>query len=215
MKYLNLGCGGARIYTHEWTNLDDLHAILPHSSGARQDLDKELNYVNFNVLSGPLPFESGTFDGVLASHFFEHFDAQQGLHLMKECHRILCSGGVLLTSVPDATYFRKVHAQDRKENWPQLFDTSDPANTYTTFFEAALWFNEHRAILTEDALWCYFTMAGFAHPLSLNDTAEAGTDRHPDKLAHIDNEYASSVRRAITPHLNRRIFSVEMVGIKP
>lgn len=192
MKLLNLGCGGARIHTEEWTNLDDLHSILPLESGAREDLDKEQNYVNFDVLSGPLPFESGTIDGVLASHFFEHFDCQQGLTIMKECKRVLCSGGMLLVSVPDAAYFQRVHAVDRKENWVQLFETHDPNNTYTTFFEAALWFNEHKMIFTHTALWAYLTMAGFTVMDNIN-TAPGD----------------------MITQLNRRIFSAEMLGVKP
>lgn len=192
MKFLNLGCGGARIASEEWTNLDDLHSILPEGSGAREDLDKETNYVNANVLAAPLPFESGTFDGVLASHFFEHFDAQQGLAIMRECRRILCTGGHLLVSVPSPDYFKQVYSQDRKENWPQLFNTYDPNNTYTTFFEAALWFNEHKAMLTTPALWAYFTMAGFATQDNINTC-------HPQMIVN----------------LNRRIFSLEMLAVKP
>lgn len=192
MKILNLGCGGARVKGDEWINLDDLHSILPEGSGAREDLDKETNYVNFNVYAGPLPFEAETIDAVLASHFFEHFDAQEGLKIMKDCHRILCSGGQLLVSVPDADYFRRMYPQDRNENWVQLFDTHDPGNTYKTFFEAALWFNEHKMIFTQSALWSYFTMAGFNIADNINGA-------HGQMIVE----------------LNRRKFSCEMLGVKP
>lgn len=191
MKLLNLGCGGERYKEDEWTNLDDLHSILPEGEGAREDLNKETNYVNFNVLSGPLPFESGEFNGILASHFFEHFDAQQGLTIMRECKRVLATGGQLLVSVPDAEYFHRVHSVDRKENWPELFDTFDPNNTYTTFFEAALWFNEHKMVFTRFALWAYFQMAGF----TILDTVNEAFPQMSAKL-------------------NRRKFSCEMVGVK-
>lgn len=188
MKYLNLGCGGERDQSEEWVNLDDLHAQLPIGEGARDDLDKETNYVNFDVLSGPLPFEGETFDGVLASHFFEHFDAQTGLKLMRECKRVLKTGGTLLVSVPNAAYFREVYPQDRKDNWPVLFDTFDSGNTYATFFEAALWFDQHKVLLTDASLWCYFTMAALT--------------------------IAPSAPDALMQKLNRRKFSVEMAGVK-
>jgi predicted SAM-dependent methyltransferase len=195
MRLLNLGCGYPRIEGEEWVNLDTLKAQLPPGSPELANLCAEQNYVEHD-LSQPLPFQDNEFDGVLASHVFEHFDAQEGLRIMRECHRVLKSGGVLLVSVPDASYFRKVYPEDRVANWPRLFGQTDPENPIPTFFEAALWFDQHKAILTEDALWCYFTMAGFDVP------------RQFDGIEWNDTE------RAMIPKLNRRKFSVEMLGYK-
>jgi predicted SAM-dependent methyltransferase len=192
MNLLNLGCGGTRPKEPEWTNLDDLHSQLPLGEGAREDLDKEANYINFDVMSGAIPLPQEAFDGILASHFFEHFDAQMGLRLMIQCRQLLKPGGVLVVSVPDASYFRNVHPQDRKDNWPVLFDTHDPNNTFATFFEAALWFEQHKVLFTEDSLWCYFTMANLK---------PAATTDHP-------------AMALIQPLLNRRKFSLEMIGTK-
>lgn len=194
MKFLNLGCGGERPQDEQWVNLDDLHSQLPEGQGARDALNEESNYVNFVVGSDPLPFDAETFDGILASHFFEHFDAQQSIVIMEDCKRILKHGGALLISVPDAIYFRKVYDRDRKDKWPELFDVSDPENGYSSFFRAALWFEQHKVILTEDALWCYFVRAGFALAVP---------------------EVPFDILEAMKPHLNRRKFSLEMVGIKP
>lgn len=164
MLLLNLGCGSTRPVDERWVNLDDLHWQLPEGSPERSALDAESNYVQHDVSSGALPFPDGYFDGVLASHFFEHFDAQEGLRIMKECRRVLKAGSPLLVSVPDATYFRRVYHEDTNENWPRLFGVTDPKNTIPTFFEAALWFEQHKVILTEDALWAYFVRAGFHEP---------------------------------------------------
>jgi hypothetical protein len=71
---------------------------------------------------------------------------------------------------------------------------TDPNNTIPKFFTAALWFDQHRAILTEDALWCYFRRAGFF------------------MVEIMDNPVA---RQHLMPKLNRREFSVEMLGQKP
>lgn len=192
MRFLNLGCGYPRISGSEWVNLDNLHAHLKPGTPERTNLDAEPNYVNFDLLSGPLPFADGHFDGVLASHVFEHFDAQSAVKLMRDCRRVLANGGQLLASVPDAAYFRKVYPQDRNENWPELFGVTDYANPIPTFFEAALWFNEHMALFTEDVLWCYLTRAGFK----------------PHRL------YEFPPRQEMYERLNRRQFSLEMVGIK-
>ena len=161
MKYLNLGAGGARIHEEGWINLDDLHSQLAPGTPERDALDREQNYVNHDVSSGLLPFGNDEFDGILASHFFEHFDAQEAVRIIRECKRVLKPGGGLLVSVPDASYFRKVYPEDCVENWPRLYEVTDPNNTIPTFFEAALFFEQHKQVLTEDSLWCLFTRGGF------------------------------------------------------
>lgn len=162
MKLLNVGCGGKRLADPIWLNIDDLHSQLPVGTPARQKLDTEANYVNFDLSSGPMPFEPGSFDGVLLAHCLEHFPAQEGVRLMAECKRVLRDGGVLMVSVPDASYFKHVYPQDKgPSTWPDLYGVSDPPNTIPTFFSAALWFEQHHVILSEDSLWCYFTKAGF------------------------------------------------------
>lgn len=198
MKLLNLGCGFPRIAGEEWTNLDNLLAQLPDGTPEKANLAAETNYVEHDILAGPLPFADGEFDGVLASHVFEHFDCQQAVKIMADCRRILKPGGVLLVSVPDASYFRKVHHEDRNANWPRLFDVSDPDNPIPTFFQAALFFDEHRAVLTEDALWCYLTRAGFT----------------PHRPAASDVIESASPMGVMNAQLNRRKFSLEFVGVK-
>lgn len=195
MKYLMLGCGGERPQEAHWTNLDDLHSQLPPGSGARITLDKEPNYRNHVVGSGPLPFHDGEFSGILASHFFEHFHAQDALKVMQDCLRILEPGGILLVSVPDISYFRRVYPEDRNENWPKLFDTHDPPNPIPTFFQAAAWFEQHMQMFTEDALWAHFIRAGF-------------TDGQVHRVAPMDKGIPAMAE--MMPRLNRRKFSLEM-----
>jgi predicted SAM-dependent methyltransferase len=185
MKLLNLGCGGVRP-GEPWVNVDNLIGGMADPG--------EPNFVIHDIAL-PLPFADASFDGCLLSHILEHFDAQEGLRLMKEAYRVLAPGGVVLVSVPDASYFRKVYPEDRNENWPRLFDADDPPNPIPTFFEAALWFNEHKAILTEDSLWAYFTMAGF----SVISPAAA-----EEKEAYLP----------LRTQTNRHKISVEMIGVK-
>jgi SAM-dependent methyltransferase len=84
IPYLNLGCGVRR--HPDWINVD-AHArvdgILEHD------------------LRRPLPFPDNTFKVVYHSHTLEHFDAEQGRRLMRECHRVLAPGGVVRVVVPD------------------------------------------------------------------------------------------------------------------
>lgn len=164
MKILNLGCGSVRPQDGEFVNMDNLRPILALGTPERTNLDAEGDtYVNGDI-SQRLPFDDGTFDGVLASHVIEHFDCQQGVAIMRECHRILKPGGVLLVSVPDAAIFRRHHHEDTPENAVRLFGEPihmpDGENTFAGY---ALWNRWHKAILTEDALWAYFVRAGFAN----------------------------------------------------
>lgn len=203
MKLLNLGCGGPDRLGDPWVNLDDLHAQFPKGTPERAQLDGEPNYVNHDIASGPLPFDAESFDGVLASHVIEHFDAQAGAKLMQNCHHILKRGGVLLVSVPDASYFRRVYAEDCNENWPRLYEVTDPANPIPTFFEAALWFDQHKVLLTEDSLWCYFVRAGFKpHRVYRISTIAWELPETPSAL---------ELMRAV---VNRRRFSLVMSGVR-
>lgn len=208
MKLLNLGCGDTRPGSDaglavEWVNVDTFYSMFPEGSGDRAQIEACPNYVDAD-LTKRLPFDDLSVDGVLLSHVLEHFDAQDGLHLLIECYRVLKPGGIVLISVPDASYFRKVYPEDRNENWPALFETTDPKNTIATFFEAALWFNEHKAILTEDAVWCYLTRAGFRDVSACNHF----TVGDPHQL-DVYPAMAEMVKQ-----LNRRIFSCEMIGVK-
>lgn len=198
MKLLNLGCGDTRP-GEPWINVDNFATQFAEAAPELVRAQGEPNYVEADI-SKRLPFDDGSVDGVLLSHVLEHFDAQEGLRLLIECYRVLQPGGIVLVSVPDASYFRKVYPEDRNENWKRLFDTTDPKNTYPTFFEAALWFEQHKAILTEDAVWGYLTRSGFGQ------IAEC-------RLPNAD-WVRLDVFRAMESLLNRRIFSVEMAGVK-
>lgn len=164
MKLLNLACGGTRIVDETWVNIDNLHAILHSGTPERENLDREFNYVNCDLETGYglFGFQPDAFDGILASHCFEHWDCQTGVKIMQGCHRLLVRGGVLMVSVPDAAIFRAQHHEDTVENAERLF--GEPIHLpdgEVTFANYCLWNRYHKAILTEDALWAYFLRAGF------------------------------------------------------
>lgn len=200
MKLLNLGCGSQRPQNAEWTNLDDWE-------GGGHEIN-EPNFVRHDMRE-KLPFEDGSFDGCLLSHVIEHMDCQDGLRLFREMHRVLRPGGIVLVSTPDASYFRKVYPEDKNANWPRLFDVSDPPNPIPTWLQAALWFDQHRVILTEDALWSYFIMAGFKEPVNLRYTSsnDSITLSRP-------REAVPEVFNQLVAQLNRVKFSLIMSAIK-
>ena len=201
MKLLNAGCGSQRPLNAEWVNLDDWE-------GGGHEID-EPNFVRHDMRE-PLPFEDNTFDGCLLSHVIEHMDCQAGLKLFREIRRVLKLGGCFMVSTPDARYFRKVYAEDRNENWLRLFDVSDPPNPIPTWLEAALWFDQHRVILTEDALWSYFIRAGFEEPVELEYSARL------DAIGMFRPRKANeAVFSQLFAQLNRLKFSLIMSALKP
>lgn len=201
MKLLNAGCGSTRPLNDEWTNLDDWE-------GGGHEID-EPNFVRHD-LREPLPFEDNSFDGCMLSHVIEHMDCQAGLVLFREIKRVLKPGGCFMVSTPDASYFRKVYPEDRNENWPRLFDVSDPPNPIPTWLQAALWFDQHKVILTEDALWSYFVMAGFVRAVNMRyyDSDDSVRIVRPRRARE-------DVFSQLVAQLNRLKFSLIMSALKP
>lgn len=98
MKKLNLGSGEFK--KDGYINVD------------WQDLTNPDIKHNLNIY--PYPFEDSTFDLVEASHILEHLD--KPFEMMKELHRILKPGGVLIVKVPHFsrgfTHAEHVHGFD-------------------------------------------------------------------------------------------------------
>lgn len=202
MKLLNLGAGNCRPQSEIWTNLDRLHPVLLPGTPERIQLDSEKNYVEWDLGGMPrLPFAANWFDGILAAHVFEHFDCMEAVEIMAACHRALKPNGILVVSVPDASYFRKVYAEDNAENCERLF--GEPLREGASFFNTALFYREHKAILTEDALWCYYLRAGFHNAWRVNP---GWAVEHPFLQPTIDEE--------IYKLINRLTFSLVMMGNK-
>lgn len=197
MKLLNLCSGAVRPQDEEWWNLDNLHQVLAPGTPERNNLDQEPRYVNFDALSGPLPFEDGTFDGIVASHCLEHWSCQDALKILRECRRVLKLSGIILISVPDSAYFRANWKDDTVENAERIF--GEPIylpDGERTFMGYALFNRFHQLVLSEDDVWCYLTMAGFI------------------EVARHHGNYAGDCSRYMAKILNRIPFSLVMSGRK-
>ena len=176
MKILNVGCGGNRPVKEPWINIDNLHAIFPDlTRPERKNMDAEFNYLNADLRNG-IPFENDSVEGILASHFLEHLDTQESLKFLRECLRVLKSGGILRLSVPDPAKFYKLTIEGCT-NWGE-------PNPYTdrTFMEFALFFGEHKQLVGIDALNCMLNVVGFK---TWYETTSSTTHLLP--LADIDN----------------------------
>lgn len=80
---LNLGCGPHVL--PGWTNLD----IDPHPGVIRHDL------------KNPIPYQSALCDFIFSEHALEHLTKEDGIRLLRECHRMLKPKGVLRLSMPN------------------------------------------------------------------------------------------------------------------
>jgi len=75
-----------------------------------------------NLDHPPYPFASGSFDAILASHLLEHLT--DPFVAMRECHRLLRPGGVLLVQVPHFTrgFTHPEHKCGFDVSFPLFFD---------------------------------------------------------------------------------------------
>lgn len=210
MKLLNVGCGGNRP-GEPWTNLDCLREILKPGTPERINLDKEANYVEARIPNDFIHYTAANleaFDGVLCSHVVEHLTCHEAVALLYDCRRILKPGGLLVVSVPDAEYFLGVYHEDKPENAELLFGEPISADEpwQKSFFDYALFKDDHQMILTSGSLRCLLLKAGFAY----NDIFNMD-----QKVCYYSGRYPTHESMAdIQLIMNRRKFSLEMAAIK-
>jgi SAM-dependent methyltransferase len=84
MRRLNLGCG-SRLHS-DWENVD-FRQTAPN--------------VRVHDLRKGIPYPDAAFDVVYHSHLLEHFPKESAPVFLRECHRVLKSGGMIRIAVPD------------------------------------------------------------------------------------------------------------------
>lgn len=192
MQILNIGCGGNRL-PEPFINIDSLKSQFSEDSREYKQLDAEDNYLDHDLRDG-IPFQSNSVDGILASHFLEHLDLQEAWKIVAECYRVLKPNGVMVASVPNTSYFREVNHLDTKAMSGQLFgEQMDAGNPHTSFFDCALFFDEHKQALTEDSLWAILRKGGFTN---------------------IAKTCTGSVADTLLATLNRPVFSLTLWAVK-
>lgn len=203
MNLLNLACGGVRPQEPHWTNLDQLRSVLKPGTPERINLDAEKNYLDADITL-PLPFSDNQFDAALASHCVEHLTAHAAAKFLGDCRRILKPGGLLVVSVPDASYFLKIYADgnDTPEKAVEFFGEPISEPWQKSFFDYALFKDDHLQVLTHDSLKALIIKAGFKEG-AFEITEKEGLRNCP---------YPALLE--IEKIMNRRKFSVELVAIK-
>ena len=101
-----MACGKIRF--QEWVNID-------------QDAASEAVDVTWD-LRQPLPLPDQCAEFVFHEHFLEHLTVQQGLALLRECYRLLMTGGVLRVAMPDLTEcVRQYWENDWRQPWMEKY----------------------------------------------------------------------------------------------
>jgi len=106
MKKLNLGCGISKKI--DYINVDILESLKPD--------------IVYNLESFPYPFKAESFDLIEANHILEHLS--EPFEVMKELHRIVKKGGIIIIRVP---HFSRAltHPQHKRGfdvSFPYYFD---------------------------------------------------------------------------------------------
>jgi len=131
----------------------------------------------------PFPFVDGVFNYIFTEHMIEHVPFQDGSRMLRECHRVLRTDGIIRITTPNLVSIVGLFttnpspAQQRYMNWfckaaiaPDCPAT--PANAINAMFR--LW--GHQFIYDEETLAATLRRAGFKeisrHPLTESEHQE-------------------------------------------
>jgi predicted SAM-dependent methyltransferase len=74
--------------------------------------DPSVVYLN---ATAKFPFDTNTFDYVMAEHMIEHIEYHEGQTMLQECYRVLKPGGRARFSTPDMGVLLALHSKDKTE----------------------------------------------------------------------------------------------------
>ncbi len=115
----------------------------------RRGVFKNVRYLN---VTKPFRFATSSFDCVYSSHMLEHIPKPRVAGLFQEIHRVLRSGGVVRTVVPDLDYFiAHYDAEDPDRFLAGLLEMDHPASK-----------NRHHWMYNRCSLSRLLTAQGFA-----------------------------------------------------
>lgn len=148
-RWLHLGCGKRVLPEAVHIDIGD----FPH-----------LDYCH-DFRSLPM-IESGTFDGVYASHCFEYIDRPDTVKVLREWKRVLKTNGILRIAVPDFEALCKVYSltRDISKVIGPIFGRWDPnagkSDVITSQNDHIVF---HKYVYDEPSLTALLQEAGFNH----------------------------------------------------
>lgn len=122
INMLDWGCGPARIIRHMTSGWEGTAPENVHCYGADYN-QKSISWCRENIqnvhffkneLEPPLPFDDNFFDVVIARSVFTHLSASMHDAWLRELHRILKPGGLLLATLQGRNFLSKMTASEQK-----------------------------------------------------------------------------------------------------
>jgi predicted SAM-dependent methyltransferase len=129
---VNLGCGPKGVVG--WINIDRSYKVylsrfpilkyilrilswlrLISRIAPEEEFPAELKIIRCDVTKG-LPFNDAEVDYIYSSHMFEHLTRDELIFVLKECYRVLKTGGVLRIVVPDLEILIKNYLSHKQNN---------------------------------------------------------------------------------------------------
>jgi predicted SAM-dependent methyltransferase len=77
------------------------------------DIDPKSDRVMYLDATERFPFDSNTFDYVFTEHLIEHMSWRDGLHMLRECRRVLKPGGTVRIATPDLEVLLALYGHNR------------------------------------------------------------------------------------------------------
>jgi SAM-dependent methyltransferase len=160
---LNIGCGDNIVQDMDWINCDNSLVAKIRRSIFWFVLLKINNYLNLGIninypllkivdIRKKLPFENSSFKYIYCSQVIEHLYFSELEFFLKECFRVLKSGGIVRFLTPDLEKIIKLYNQNNflefKENTNINSDLiSDYFNCF--FFPKSYCLKEKRSFITK------------------------------------------------------------------
>lgn len=139
-------------------------------------LTKRSGFVGLDVYSNAdipwdimwgLPFEDNSVIEIRADHFFEHLELTQLVEVLRECKRVLISGGKLDFTVPHIDPYLDAYLQNDFNFFKEkIFDVpKGQEDLYNTCFDRMSWLlhrsGEHKSMFDKESILNKVKLAGF------------------------------------------------------
>lgn len=123
IKQIDIGCGANKKAGYFGIDVDSYEGV---------DRVQDLRFTK-------LPFSDNQLADVYCSHFLEHLDFHENIHLFNEVYRVLRVGGIFEIIVPHGMSYAQVVDLSHKSAWTEdTFGYFTPGNKYHYS-----WFYEH------------------------------------------------------------------------
>jgi|SRR6266496_350777 len=162
---LHMGCGDQ--LKDGWVNIDlNLNGTVPELPANRLP---QTQIILYDLRSGTLPLDDDSCKLIYSSHFFEHLEYDDGVRLMRDCHRVLQSGGIFRAALPDfpGMFRGYIEGNEKRFDAYSIFDVfpNRPSETVTLVDHVnygVYQFGEHKCIYDQEKICRLLRHVGFA-----------------------------------------------------